>query len=175
MSTSPATFYERVDRAIGSPELQAAVRNATFRMSSGRDAAVAAFPEMDVVRDHARAIRAHTIARLDHYLGEFEANVQRRGGHVHWAADSRRSRGHRRRDRPQHGVKAVVKGKSMVSEEIELNPGSKLPAFSVVETDLGEYVVQLDDDHPSHIVDADHPQESKDVGRAVPREAAGDR
>ena len=59
-----------------------------FRMSSGRDAAVAAFPEMDVVRDHARAIRAHTIARLDHYLREFEASVQRRGGHVHWAATS---------------------------------------------------------------------------------------
>ena len=76
MSSSPATFYERVDKAIGSPALQAAVRNATFRMSSGRDAAVAAFPEMDVVRDHARAVRAHTIARLDHYLREFETNIK---------------------------------------------------------------------------------------------------
>ena len=152
MSTSPATFYQRVDKAIGSPALQAAVRNATFRMSSGRDAAVAAFPEMDVVRDHARAIRAHTIARLDHYLREFEANIQRRGGHVHWAATSEEAVAIVVDIARQHGVKTVVKGKSMVSEEIELNPGLARAGVQVLETDLGEYIVQLDDDHPSHIV-----------------------
>ena len=150
--TSPATFYERVDKAISSPALQAAVRNATFRMSSGREAAVAAFPEMDVVRDHARAIRAHTIARLDHYLREFEASVQRRGGHVHWAATSEEAVAIVVDIARQHGVKAVVKGKSMVSEEIELNPGLARAGVQVLETDLGEYIVQLDDDHPSHIV-----------------------
>jgi L-lactate dehydrogenase complex protein LldF len=151
-SEKPATFYERVDKAIGSPALQAAVRNATFRMSSGRDAAVAAFPEMDVVRDHARAIRAHTIARLDHYLREFEANVKRRGGHVHWAATSEEAVAIVVGIAREHGVKAVVKGKSMVSEEIELNPGLAAAGVQVLETDLGEYIVQLDDDHPSHIV-----------------------
>ena len=152
MSTSPATFYERVDKAVSSPSLQAAVRNATFRMSSGRDVAVAAFPEMDVVRDHARAIRAHTIARLDYYLREFEANIQSRGGHVHWAATSEEAVAIVVDIARQHGVKTVVKGKSMVSEEIELNPGLARAGVQVLETDLGEYIVQLDDDHPSHIV-----------------------
>ena len=125
----PATFYERVDKAIGNPALQAAVRNATFRMSSGRDAAIAAFPEMDIMRDHARAIRAHTIARLDHYLREFEASVQRRGGHVHWAATSEEAVAIVVDIAREHGVKTVVKGKSMVSEEIELNPGLASPAW----------------------------------------------
>jgi len=148
----PATFYERVDKAIGNPMLQEAVLNATTRMSSGRLAAIAAFPEMDAVRDHARAIRAHTIARLDHYLREFEANVQRRGGHVHWAATSEEAVAIVAGIASQHGVKTVVKGKSMVSEEIDLNAGLALAGIDVLETDLGEFIVQLADDHPSHIV-----------------------
>ncbi len=153
MSTaSPATFYQRVDKAIGDPGLQAAVRNATSRMASSRQAAIAAFPEMDVMRDHARAIRAHTIARLDHYLREFEANVQRRGGHVHWAATSEEAVAIVTAIARQQGVRTVVKGKSMVSEEIELNPGLAKAGIEVLETDLGEYIVQLADDHPSHIV-----------------------
>ena len=149
---SPATFYQRVDKAMADPALQAAVRNATSRMASSREAAVAAYPEMDVMRDHARAIRAHTIARLDHYLREFEANLQRRGGHVHWAATSEEAVAIVTDIARHHGVRTVVKGKSMVSEEIELNPGLARAGIEVLETDLGEYIVQLADDHPSHIV-----------------------
>ena len=148
----PATFYERVDKALGNPALQAAVRNATARMASGRDAAIAAFPEMDAVRDHARAIRAHTIARLDHYLREFESNVERRGGHVHWATTSDEAVAIVAGIARQHGVKTVVKGKSMVSEEVDLNAGLAHAGIDVLETDLGEFIVQLADDHPSHIV-----------------------
>ena len=104
----PATFYQRVGRAVGNPTLQAAVRNATDRMAAGRLSAVAMFPEMDAMRDHARRIRAHTIARLDHYLRQFEASIQRRGGHVHWASTAdeavRLVAGIAR----QHGVARVV-------------------------------------------------------------------
>ena len=150
--TRPATFYQRVGRAVGNPTLQAAVRNATDRMAAGRLSAVAMFPEMDAMRDHARRIRAHTIARLDHYLREFEASIQRRGGHVHWASTADEAvrlivdiaRG--------HGVSRVVKSKSMVTEEIELNAGLAAAGVEVLETDLGEFIVQLDADHPSHIV-----------------------
>ena len=148
----PATFYERAGLALNNPPLQAAVRNATDRMASGRRTAVAAFPEMDAVRDHARAIRAHTIARLDHYLREFEANVRLRGGHVHWAATPEEAVSIVAGIARKHGVKTVVKGKSMISEEIDLNAGLAQANVDVLETDLGEFIVQLDEDHPSHIV-----------------------
>jgi L-lactate dehydrogenase complex protein LldF len=121
-------------------------------MATSRRAAVDAFPEMDAVRDHARAIRAHTIARLDHYLREFEASVRRRGGHVHFAATADEAVAIVVDIARQHGVRTIVKGKSMVSEEVELNPGLAQAGIDVLETDLGEFIVQLDDDHPSHIV-----------------------
>jgi L-lactate dehydrogenase complex protein LldF len=149
---TPATFYQRVGRAVGNPTLQAAVRNATDRMATGRVAALAAFPEMDAMRDHARAIRAHTIARLDHYLRQFESSIERRGGHVHWASTSQEAVALVAGIARQHGVRTAVKSKSMVSEEIELNAGLAAAGVEVLETDLGEFIVQLDDDHPSHIV-----------------------
>ena len=148
----PATFYQRVDRAVSNPTLQAAVRNATDRMAAGRLAAVASFPEMDAMRDQARRIRAHTIARLDHYLREFESNIQRRGGQVHWAATAEEAVRLIVGIARQYGVRTAVKSKSMVTEEIELNAGLAAAGVEVLETDLGEFIVQLDADHPSHIV-----------------------
>jgi L-lactate dehydrogenase complex protein LldF len=148
----PATFYTRIDRALGNPRLQAAVRNATQRMASGRTTAVAAFPEMDAMRDHARAIRAHTIARLDHYLRLFADNVARRGGHVHFAATAEDAVRIVCDIAAANDVRTIVKGKSMVSEEIHLNDGLEARGIEVIETDLGEFIVQLDRDHPSHIV-----------------------
>ena len=120
---SNATFYSRIDAALANPRLQAAVRNATYRMASGRTTAVSAFPEMDAVRDHARAIRAHTIARLDHYLRTFADNVERRGGHVHFAVTAEDAVRIVCDIAAEHHVKTIVKGKSMVSEEVHLNEG----------------------------------------------------
>jgi len=148
----PATFYTRIDQALGNPRLQAAVRNATHRMASGRTTAVAAFPEMDAMRDHARAIRAHTIARLDHYLRLFAENVERRGGHVHFASTAEEAVRIVCEIAAANDVRTIVKGKSMVSEEIHLNDGLEARGIEVIETDLGEFIVQLDRDHPSHIV-----------------------
>ena len=151
-TSHPATFYARIDHALGNPRLQAAVRNATQRMASGRTTAVAAFPEMDAMRDHARAIRAHTIARLDHYLRLFAGNIERRGGRVHFAATAEDAVRIVCDIAAQHEVRTIVKGKSMVSEEIHLNDGLEAKGIEVIETDLGEFIVQLDRDHPSHIV-----------------------
>lgn len=148
----PATFYTRIDQALGNPRLQAAVRNATQRMASGRTTAVAAFPEMDAMRDHARAIRAHTIARLDHYLRLFAGNVERRGGHAHFASTAVEAVRIVCDIAAANAVRTVVKGKSMVSEEIHLNDGLEARGVEVIETDLGEFIVQLDRDRPSHIV-----------------------
>jgi L-lactate dehydrogenase complex protein LldF len=151
-SRRPATFYTRIDQALGNPRLQAAVRNATQRMASGRTTAVAAFPEMDAMRDHARAIRAHTIARLDHYLRLFAETVERRGGHVHFASTAEDAVRIVCDIAAANAVRTIVKGKSMVSEEIHLNDGLEARGIEVIETDLGEFIVQLDRDHPSHIV-----------------------
>jgi L-lactate dehydrogenase complex protein LldF len=168
-AATPATFYARIDQALANPRLQAAVRGATQRMAAGRQTAVAALPEMDALRDHARAIRAHTIAHLDRYLRQFAESVERRGGHVHFAATAEEAVAIVSEIAARHDVKTVVKGKSMVSEEIELNAGLERAGVEVIETDLGEFIVQLDGDHPSHIVMPIIHKDRHDVARLFRR------
>ncbi len=145
-------FYSRVDDALGNRSLGRAMANATTRLVAARQAGIATLPNADAVRDHARLIRAHTVARLDHYLRQFEAAVQARGGHVHWAENADQAVKIVAEIAAQHQVKTAVKSKSMVSEEIELNAALAAAGVDVLETDLGEFVVQIDGDHPSHIV-----------------------
>jgi len=152
MTTAPANFYKRVDRALKDPALRSAMKRATTRLVSSRDAGIAALDHADCIRDHARAIRAHTIARLDYYLGRFDDAVRARGAHVHWAETAHDAVSIVADIARQHGAKKAVKSKSMVSEEIELNAALAQVGVDVLETDLGEFVVQIDDDHPSHIV-----------------------
>jgi L-lactate dehydrogenase complex protein LldF len=152
MSVAPATFYKRVEEALGDQRLQSALDLAMERLQTARSTSLKVFPDADAVRDQARRIRAHTLSRLDHYLDEFTRNVESRGGTVFYA--------HTAEDairyvcdlaRSKH-VQTVVKSKSMVTEELELNGHLEATGAKVVETDLGEYVVQLAHDHPSHIV-----------------------
>ena len=152
MNVSSANFYTRVDRALADKALGAAMARATSKLVASREEGMAALPNADAIRDHARQIRAHTIARLDHYLRQFEASVQARGGHVHWAETADHAVRIVAEIATQHGVKRAVKSKSMVSEEIELNAALAAAGVDVLETDLGEFVVQIDGDHPSHIV-----------------------
>lgn len=146
------TFHERVDAALRDPILHTALDRSMSRFSELRRAALAAFADESAMRARARLIRAHTLSRLDAYLEQFEANVQRAGGQVHFAADAaalNRIVGEIAR---AHRVKTVVKGKSMVSEETALNDALEAEGIRVVETDLGEYIVQLAGEHPSHII-----------------------
>ena len=152
MTTAPANFYKRVDRALNDPAMRAAMKRATARLVSSRDVGFGGFPQADQIRDHARAIRAHTITRLDYYLARFEEAVRARGGHVHWAATASDAVSIVADISRQYGAKTAVKSKSMVSEEIELNAALGAAGVDVLETDLGEFVVQIDGDHPSHIV-----------------------
>jgi L-lactate dehydrogenase complex protein LldF len=150
--TSPATFYERVDRALKDRALGAAMSRATSTLMAGRRRGFDGFTHADEVRDHARAIRAHTVARLGDYLRQFEAAVTARGGHVHWAETAEQAVEIVAGIARQHGCRTAVKSKSMVSEEIELNDALAKAGVDVLETDLGEFIVQIDRDHPSHIV-----------------------
>jgi L-lactate dehydrogenase complex protein LldF len=117
-----------------------------------RDQAAASLPEWEALRNHAAAIKVHTVSRLADYLEQFADNAERRGAQVHWAADDE---AHNRivLDLLQrHGVQRVVKSKSMLTEECHLNPFLERNGIEVIDTDLGERIVQLRGEPPSHIV-----------------------
>jgi L-lactate dehydrogenase complex protein LldF len=137
---------------MADPNLQTALDRATARMMVARRQAIALIPDGEAARDHARRIRAHTIANLGTYLDQFVTAATAAGVHVHFAGDADGATRLVVDIARRHDVKRVVKGKSMVSEEIELNAALEQAGMRVVETDLGEYVIQLDHDVPSHII-----------------------
>ncbi len=149
---APLPFYTRAQQAIADPNLQTALDRATGRMVVARKQAIAAIADGEAARDHARAVRAHTIANLGQYLDQFVAQATAAGVHVHFAADADAATQLVVDIARRHEVRRIVKGKSMVSEEIELNHALEGAGMRVVETDLGEYVIQLDKDVPSHII-----------------------
>jgi L-lactate dehydrogenase complex protein LldF len=120
------------------------------------DAAVARgksrFADFEAARQRCYEIKWEAVNHLDRYLEEFEANVLKRGGHVFWAADSEQARNYVLELAAARGVKRIVKAKSMVTEEIHLNPALEKQGIEVRETDLGEYIVQLRHEPPYHIV-----------------------
>lgn len=146
------TFYERVEEALGNAQLRTALDISTTRFIEGRAAALAALPEAEAVRDHARRIRGHTIAHLDRYLAQFSDNVEKQGGQVYWAATAEEATRYVADLARSRGVKSVVKAKSMVSEEVEINQALEQNGVQVVETDLGEFIAQLAHEKPSHII-----------------------
>lgn len=152
MTVTPLTFYERVADALQDQQLHHSLDKATTRFTTGRNNALAALPEAEALRDHARRIRAHTIANLDIYLGQFAEAVKNVGGHVHWAATAEEANRLVAGIARQYGVKKAVKSKSMVSEELHLNHTLEQMGVQVVETDLGEYIIQLAGETPSHII-----------------------
>jgi L-lactate dehydrogenase complex protein LldF len=145
-------FYRRVEDALGKTRMRQAVRHTSGRAMESRRAAIAELDSSDAVRDQARAIRSCTLAALDTHLDTFVTNVEGNGGTVFFAETGEDAVEYIRRLARDRHVKSIVKGKSMVSEEIELNPVLEGDGIEVVETDLGEYIVQLDNDKPSHIV-----------------------
>ena len=109
-------------------------------------------PEFDAIRDAARDIKDHVLANLDGYLELYEQKVIENGGQVHWARDADEACRIVAKICKDAEAKTVTKGKSMVSEEIHLNPVLEAAGMTVVETDLGEYIVQLAGETPSHII-----------------------
>src|SRR5271163_5214958 len=114
--------------------------------------AVARLPEFEALRDIGRAIKEHTLAHLDFYLELYEQNVVVTGGEVHWARTSEEARAAVLKICQTAGAKTVTKGKSMIAEEIGLNDFLEQNGVTPVETDLGEYIIQLRHELPSHII-----------------------
>src|SRR3954468_24981887 len=117
-----------------------------------RDRAVHGVPEWETLREFASQIKLHTMSRLDEYLEQFEAAATRLGATVHWARDAAEHNVIVAGILEQHGVTRVVKSKSMLTEECGLNPHLEERGIGVTDTDLGEWIVQLRHEHPSHIV-----------------------
>ena len=117
-----------------------------------RDKAVHAIPEWEHLREAAAHIKAYTVSHLAELLEQFEQNVQQLGGHVHWARDAAEHNEIVHSILAKHEVRRVVKSKSMLTEECHLNPFLERQGIEVVDTDLGEWIVQQRHEPPSHIV-----------------------
>jgi L-lactate dehydrogenase complex protein LldF len=139
-------------QALTDLPLQAALVRLTGTLMAGNRRGYAALPDSDKLRDHAKEIKEHTLAHLDRYLEQLEASVQRRGGHVHWAATADDARRIIVEIAKQGGCRGAVKSKSMTSEEVHLNPALQAAGVEVTETDFGEYILQLARERPSHLV-----------------------
>jgi L-lactate dehydrogenase complex protein LldF len=125
---------------------------ALWFVRSKRDKQAGSVPEWEYLREQASAIKTHTIANLDRYLEQFEQNAIALGATVHWAADADEHNAIVLEILRHHGTTRIVKSKSMLTEECGLNPYLEANGISVVDTDLGERIVQLREEPPSHIV-----------------------
>ncbi|MEA3291897.1 MAG: LUD domain-containing protein, partial [Pseudomonadota bacterium] len=153
MRTSHAHDFKRAARqALTDPDLRAALGKARGGFIDKRREAVDALPEFDAIRDHARQVKEHTLQHLDYYLERFERKAQAAGAVVHWARTAEEANGIVAGICRQAGAKLVAKGKSMVAEETGLNAALEAAGMEVVETDLGEYIIQLAGETPSHII-----------------------
>ena len=171
--SEPVTFLGRAEALVGTHEA-AAVDNGARTLLEKRDRVVADFPIMDELRDRARAIRLHALANLDRLLAHFADQVESQGGVVHFASDAEEARTIVAGILEETSSRLVVKSKSMVSEEIELNDHLEERGVKVVETDLGEYIVQLAGDTPSHIIAPVLHMTRQDVGRLFEEELGVD-
>jgi L-lactate dehydrogenase complex protein LldF len=149
--TSPA-FRQNAAVALADAGLQKALGTAKGAFLQRRAAAVAALPEFEALREVGKTIKDHTLAHLDHYLERFAVKVAAAGGTVHWCADAAEARATVLAICRGAGARTVTKGKSMISEEIGINDHLEAHGIAPIETDLGEYIIQLRHEHPSHII-----------------------
>jgi L-lactate dehydrogenase complex protein LldF len=149
--TSPA-FKENAARALADTGLQKALARTKPQFHGKRAKAVAGLPEFEQLRDIGRNIKNHTLANLDFYLERYAENVERAGGVVHWCSTAEEARATVLEICRRVGAKTVTKGKSMISEELGINDHLEAHGITPVETDLGEYILQLRKEPPSHII-----------------------
>jgi L-lactate dehydrogenase complex protein LldF len=149
--TSP-NFKRNADAALKDAQLQRALAKVEAGFIGRREQVAKRLPEFEVLRDAARDIKDHTLAHLDLYLEAYERRVNEFGGQVHWAATAEDARKIVLDICKRRRAKTVTKGKSMIAEEIGLNDHLEANKIVPVETDLGEYIIQIRHETPSHII-----------------------
>ncbi|HZG86100.1 LutB/LldF family L-lactate oxidation iron-sulfur protein [Paenibacillus sp.] len=173
-----ATVKERAGVALNDEFLRNAVKFTTERLRNGKKTASAEHGNWDDWRERGRQIRLHTIAHLDYYLNQFIENARANGVHIHFADTGAEAVDIALAIAKNVGARSVVKSKSMVSEELHLNAALEKVGIESIETDLGEYIIQLANETPSHIIiPAIHKNRyqiaellSKDAGETLPPE-----
>jgi len=149
---NPQHFTRNASAALKDPTLQRALQNVKPGFRRKRAAAVAKLPEFDQLRAAGRDLKNHVLEHLDFYLERFEAKVNEQGGQVHWACDAAEANQIVLEICRAVNARRVTKGKSMISEEIGLNDFLTSHGIQPIETDLGEYIIQLRRERPSHII-----------------------
>jgi L-lactate dehydrogenase complex protein LldF len=169
--------YQSIDIAARdlSPEIRSATYNSSKIKTEKRRALLEAdYADADKLRETAGLIKQHTIEHLDTYLAQAADRMQENGVNVHFAVDQDAANAAVLKIMQDNGAKSMVKSKSMVTEEIFLNPYLEKNGMEVVETDLGEFIVQIDNDHPSHIVTPIIHKNRRDVAKSFEREGLGE-
>ena len=152
MQSTSHLFKDNVARALNDAHLQQALTHVRTKFIEKRLQAKDALPEFEALRDAARDLKNHVLSRLDEYLVEFEGNVVKRGGQVHWCPTPADARKTILEICKRANAKTVTKGKTMVGEEIGINDHLAANGIEPIETDLGEYIIQLRGETPSHII-----------------------
>jgi L-lactate dehydrogenase complex protein LldF len=152
MQVQSMFFKQTASVKLNDQVLQNAMKKSKGKFVDGRAKSMLELDNLEDIRTAAAAIRDHTLANLDAYLLEFEKNAVRRGARVHWAETADEANGIVLDIARQNNVRKVAKSKSMVTEEIGLNDEFARAGIQVIETDLGEYILQLAGEPPSHIV-----------------------
>ncbi len=169
---------EKAKTALKDEFLQNAVKYTTEKLRAGKRSATDEQGEWEAWRERGRQIRLHTIAHLDYYLHEFAENARAQGVHVHFADTAAEAVKLVLDIAAMNEAKSVVKSKSMVTEELHLNHAMEAAGMEAIETDLGEYIIQLAHEAPSHIIiPAIHKNKrqiaallSEDAGETLPPE-----
>ena len=165
-----AAFHRRVRAAIADPKLQAALDINAERRLQARLAALGSLPDPEETRRQAARIRRATIERLDQHLATLRRRLTENGWQVHEAATAEQACAQAVEICQAHGATRVAKSKSMVTEEIALNPALEAAGIQVIETDLGEYIVQLRGEPPAHIISPIVHLTRQDVGALFHKE-----
>jgi len=152
MKSTTRVFAENAEKALHNRDLCRALAQVREGFVVKRAKAIAELPEFSTLQRLGHEIKQHSLEHLDYYLERYEQQVIAAGGQVHWAQTPKQARDIVvkicRDSKSQH----IIKGKSMVSEEIALNEALEVADFEVTETDLGEYIIQLAKEPPSHII-----------------------
>ncbi len=149
---SAPPFPKAAHEALDDSQLRRNVRHATDIIQAKRNRMAAEMPDWEALRTAGQAIKNHTLKYLDLYLEEFEANVSKAGGRVHWAADADEANEIIGGIISARAAKEAIKVKTMTSNETRLNEYLEGRGITPHETDLADMIVQLGNDRPSHIV-----------------------
>ncbi|MCZ6539385.1 MAG: LutB/LldF family L-lactate oxidation iron-sulfur protein [Chloroflexi bacterium] len=152
MKPETAQFRSKAAQTLGDKSVLQSLEHVYTGFHEGRLSAAAETPNWEELRTKGKAIKDHTIAHLDYYLGLLADNVEKNGGHVFFASDAEEARQHIIELAHSRDVKTVIKSKSMVSEEMALADALIEEDIEAIETDLGEYIIQLAGETPYHLI-----------------------